>query len=105
MLWSLGRHQLADRFEHHTELSIVFFLQFGELPGQLFMLKEELAQPHECSNHEHADFDSYGRIQHAGEHYGAVLRKGVWERRRILEGMEVVAVCDHLVLFHLSAGA
>ena len=53
-------------------------LEFDELEGEFPMRAEEFAQLHERAHNLDACLNSYGTIQDAGEHYGAMLCEGVW---------------------------
>lgn len=105
----LGRrlwiHQLLDRFHQYHDLLVMvaqFFLELGNLAGQLLVPGDHLSKLDEGSDHKYGNFDRLWRVQYAGGHNSTVLGKGTGIYRRKFKFLEVVTICYHLLLLFLS---
>ncbi len=71
-------------------------LQFRQFSCQLLVRPEHFPQLHEGAYDINTDLNRSRSIEDAGHHHGSVLGKGIGQSWGKLEGLEVVAICDHL---------
>src|ERR1051325_487377 len=75
--WRIGRrHQLAESFEHHPELGVIFLFHLIELSGQFGVGSQQPTQAHKSAH----DFNVHAHrprtVQDAGQHGYALFGEG-----------------------------
>jgi len=86
-------HELADGIEYDLELSVVSFLQRGELACEIGVGCEHLPQAHESAHDFHIDQDGSLAPQDAGEHGDALFGEGIRGRAAKSTQLEITN-CD-----------
>src|SRR2546423_14251828 len=71
------RHELSDRLKYDLELCVVLRLQLDELPREIGVGREHLAEPDERAHDLDVHPDGAGAPEDARQHRDALLREGV----------------------------